>query len=135
MNLKNCKRCGKMFSYAFGPMVCPSCLGEEEELFQRAKKYVQDHPGCDMKELSAEIEVDAKQIREWIREERLQFADDSCITIQCEKCGASIRSGRFCDKCKSEMSNGLQDAFGMNKPKLKPEPKRRESDGNKMRFL
>lgn len=135
MNVKNCKKCGKLFNYAFGPQVCPDCLGAEEELFQKAKKYVQDNPGCDMQELSREIEVDASQIRQWIREERLQFADNSSITIQCEKCGASIRSGRFCEKCKNDMSHGLKDAFGLNKPVQRPEKKKRDSVENKMRFL
>lgn len=136
MNVRNCRKCGKMFNYVMGPMICPDCVKAQEELFQTAKKYVDEHPGCDIRELAEAIEVDAQQIRQWIREERLQFADDSAITLQCEKCGASIRSGRYCEKCKAEMSNGLNSAFGLNKPApVQQQAKKRESDGNKMRFL
>lgn len=135
MNLKNCRKCGKMFSYAFGPIICPQCMNEQEEIFQKAKKYVQDNPGCDIQELSENVEVDVQQIRQWIREERLQFSDDSPIRIACEGCGSMIRSGRYCDACKKDMSNGLQSAFGMNKKPVQPEVKKRESDGNRMRFL
>lgn len=135
MNVKNCKRCGKIFSYAFGPIVCPDCISAQEDLFQRAKKYVQDNPGCDIQELAENVEVDAQQVRQWIREERLQFSDDSPIRIACEACGAMIRSGRYCDQCKKDMSSGLQSAFGMNKKPVMPEVKKRESDGNRMRFL
>ncbi len=134
MNVRNCKKCGKLFNYVLGPIICQECMGEQEELFQKAKAYVQEHPGCDMQELSRECEVDAQQIRQWIREERLQFSDDSPIMIACENCGARIKSGRYCDKCKAEMSNGLRSAFGMNKPKIEP-PKKKERDGDKMRFL
>ena len=135
MNVKNCKKCHKLFNYAFGPIICPECLSAQEELFQRAKKYVQDNRGCDMQELAEAIEVDANQIRQWIREERLQFSDDSPIRIACESCGAMIRSGRYCDACKNNMASGLNNAFGLNKPTPAPEPTKRQSDGNKMRFL
>lgn len=135
MNVKNCRKCGKMFNYAFGPIICPDCTTQQEELFQKAKKYVQDNPGCDIQELAENVEVDANQIRQWIREERLQFSDDSPIRIACEACGAMIRSGRYCDACKNEMASGMKSAFGLNKKAPEPVVKKRDSDGNKMRFL
>lgn len=135
MNVKNCRKCGKMFNYAFGPIICPECTSAAEELFQTAKKYVQDNPGCDIQELAENVDCDANQVRQWIREERLQFSDDSPIRIACESCGAMIRSGRYCDACRNNMANGLKDAFGLNKPVQQAAPKKRESDGNKMRFL
>lgn len=135
MNIRNCKSCGKMFSYAMGPIICPDCMTAQEQLFQAAKAYVQDHPGCDIQELSENVEVEVAQVRQWIREERLQFSDDSPIRIACESCGAMIRSGRFCDACRANMTQGLNSAFGLNKKAPEPVVKKRESDGNKMRFL
>jgi len=118
-----------------GPIMCPRCKEEQEAKFQEVKKYVQDHHGADIVEVSRECDVDPGQIRQWIREERLQFADDSPIRIPCEGCGAMIRSGRFCDKCKMEMTTGFKHAIGMDKPQepvQKPVSKR-ESD--RMRYL
>ncbi|MCR4787276.1 MAG: flagellar protein [Lachnospiraceae bacterium] len=135
MNVRNCRNCGKLFNYVLGPIICPDCMNAQEELFQVAKAYVQDHPGCDIQELSENVDADINQIRQWIREERLQFSEDSPIRIACEACGAMIRSGRYCEACKNNMSNGLKSAFGMNKPAPEPIQKKRESDGNKMRFL
>ena len=135
MNVKNCRKCGKMFNYAFGPVICQDCLSAAEELFQTAKKYVQDNPGCDIQELAENVGCDANQVRQWIREERLQFSDDSPIRIACEACGAMIRSGRYCDACRNNMANGLKSAFGLNKPVQQEAPKKREADGNRMRFL
>ena len=136
MNIKNCRLCGKIFSYAFGPVICPDCLSEQEATFQKAKKYVQDNRGCDIQELADACEVDPQQIRQWIREERLQFSDDSPIRIACESCGAMIRSGKYCDVCKNNMASGLKGAFGINnKPVQQNQPVKRSSDTNKMRFL
>ncbi len=135
MNVKNCRKCGKMFNYVLGPIICPDCTTAQEELFQQAKAYVQDHPGCDIPELADNVDVDVNQIRQWIREERLQFSEDSPIRIACEGCGTMIRSGKYCDKCKADMNSGFKDAFGLNRKAPEPIQKKRESDGNKMRFL
>lgn len=119
-----------------GPVICPRCREEREAKFQEVKKYVSEHRGADIMEVSEECDIEPNQIRQWIREERLQFADDSPIMIACEACGTMIRSGRFCDKCKAEMTTGFKNAMGQNMPKT-PAPAEKKSvrDGNKMRFL
>lgn len=119
-----------------GQVICPKCREAKEAKFMEVKQYVTDHRGADIMEVSEECDVEIPQIHQWIREERLQFADDSPIRIACESCGTMIRSGRFCDKCKVEMTNGLKSAMGMNKPSNpEPAPQKRKSDGSKMRFL
>ena len=105
-----------------------------EAKFQEVKAYVREHQGADIKEVSEECEVETNQIRQWIREERLQFSDDSPIRIPCESCGAMIQSGRFCDKCKNELTNELKHTVEMSKPKA-PVQKPHKSEGDKMRFL
>ena len=134
MNVRNCKKCGKIFNYVAGPIVCPRCKQDQEVKFQAVKKYIQDNHGADIHEVSEECEVEVSQIRQWIREERLQFADDSPIRIHCEGCGAMIQAGRFCEKCKAELANGFKQTMMQNKPAA-PEKKQKKSDGDKMRFL
>ncbi len=135
MNVRNCRKCGRIFNYVLGPIMCPKCREDQEAKFQEVKKYVQEHQGADIIEVSEECDVDPGQIRQWIREERLQFADDSPIRIPCESCGTMIRAGRFCDKCKLDMTNGFKNAMGQDKPRepeVKPAMGR---DRDKMRFL
>lgn len=135
MNVRNCKMCGKIFNHVAGPIICPRCMELREEKFQEVKKYVAEHRGADIIEVSEECDVETGQIHQWIREERLQFAEDSPIKIACESCGAMIRSGRFCDKCKAEMTNGFKDAMGLNKKAVEAPVRKQTSDGNRMRFL
>lgn len=136
MNVRNCKKCGRIFNYVLGPHLCPACIAEQEEIFQTVKKYVQDNPGVDIADVSKECDVEVGQIRQWIREERLQFAEDSPIRIACEKCGAMIRSGRFCDKCKAEMTTDFRHAAGFDKkPVVQQKPASSQKDRDKMRFL
>ncbi len=135
MDARNCRKCGRIFTYAMGPILCPRCREEQELKFQEVKKYIQEHYGADIPEVSEECDVDPGQIRQWIREDRLQFTEDSPIRISCEGCGEMIRSGRFCDKCKAEMTNGFRHAMAPAK-KLEPEqPRGPKSDRDRMRFL
>lgn len=135
MNVRNCRKCGKIFNYIVGPVICPRCKEMQEAKFQEVKKFVQENRGADLAEVAETCEVEIKQIRQWIREERLQFADDSPIRIPCESCGAMIQSGRFCEKCKAELSNGLKHSIGMDKPRETVQKKPAKSERDKMRFL
>ena len=78
-------------------------------------------------------EVSVKQIKEWIREERLVLSSELGAEICCEQCGKPIRSGRYCDSCRNAMANNLMSAI--KKPE-RPMPEKDTSDHrNRMRFL
>lgn len=110
MAIKNCKRCGKMFNYIVGEPICPDCKSAREEKFQEVKKFVSDNKSATIPEIVRACDVDQKLINQWIREERLFFADDSPVKINCEKCGCQISTGRFCEKCKKETANVFSNA-------------------------
>ncbi len=132
MDVRNCKNCGRMFNYLSGPSICPICKSKTEDDFQKVKEYIREHPGAQMAEISEVNDVTIQQIRQWVREERLEFAKDSPVTLNCEKCGDSIRTGRFCEKCKNNMASSLTDAFA--KPIPVEVPKMKEHETDKMRF-
>lgn len=133
MDVKNCRRCRKLFNYIGGQQICPACKEEIEKEFQKVKAYIQDHRNVSVVEVATECEVEENQIRQWVREERLMFAE-GVGGIVCETCGAPISSGRFCEKCKASMINELSEA-GKRPEAPKPVQTSRRSDGNKMRFL
>lgn len=134
MNVRNCKVCGRIFNYMMGPVVCPACKENAEAKFQEVKEYIREHKGASIPEVADACDVDAKQIRQWLRDERLEVTEDSALYLTCESCGAAIRSGRFCEKCKGSMTKDLKDMLGENKPKATVVQKKKE-DGAKMRFL
>lgn len=133
MNVKNCRKCKRIFNYVMGPVLCPKCREEEEEKFQEVKKYVVEHPGSGIQEVSEACDVNVNLIRQWLREERLVLSDASPIGINCEHCGKMIKSGRFCNECKNVMTNTLQGAY--SKPAASAQPKKDEHSGARMRFL
>lgn len=136
MNVKNCRVCGRIYNYVTGPNVCPSCRDKMEAKFQEVKEYIRNHKGCGIQEVSEECDVEPAQIRQWLREDRLEVTEDSAIFLNCESCGAPIRSGRFCDKCQINMTKGFKDVLSAGKkPEPKPAARKKEEDSPKMRFL
>lgn len=134
MEVRNCKGCGRLFNYLSGPPLCATCAQALDLKFEVVKEYVYDHPRVGMQEVSEELEVPISQIKQWIREERLAFAEDSMIGLECESCGATIKTGRYCKACKDKLSKGLSNLY----PNEKPQTTQRSKDPKenpRMRFL
>lgn len=132
MDVRNCKNCGRLFNYIGGAPLCQGCQKKLEEKFQEVKAYLNENPNSSVDRVSEELDVSVKQIRQWIREERLTLSVAGADGVVCEQCGAPICTGRFCDKCKAEMANTFAGAI--QKPKSQ-EPQKAERDKNRMRFL
>lgn len=132
MDVRNCRFCGRLFNYLSGTPICESCKAEVEKKFQEVKDYLREYPNSTMQAISEANDVSTKQITQWIRDERLIFSDDSPIGIDCEVCGATIKTGRFCEACKEKMKNDLNSALYKEPVVKEYKPNR---DKEKMRFL
>lgn len=133
MEVRNCRKCGKIFNYVAGMRICPACRGKLEEKFQEVKDYIRENKGAGIPEISRECDIETSQIHQWIREERLVFSDDSPIGISCENCGATIKTGRFCDKCKMSIVNTLKGSI--EQPKSNSAAKKDTKENPRMRYL
>lgn len=133
MNVRNCRKCGKIFNYVAGPHICPSCREAQEADFQRVKAYIRENPNATISQVAEDCEVEISQIHQWLREERLSLTEGSGIVLQCESCGAPITCGKYCDACRHKLSTGLSNA--VRPQQVEPEPEKRKRDSDKMRFL
>jgi methionyl-tRNA synthetase len=117
-----------------GPPICKACRDKLEEKFQEVKSYIWENPKSTVEQIAEDNDVTIKQIKQWIREERLTFTNDSPITIECEKCGKGIKSGRFCPECKQRLANRLTDSIAPEEIPIE-QPKKAGRDRERMRFL
>jgi methionyl-tRNA synthetase len=118
-----------------GPPLCPACLKALDDKFAQVKEYIYNHPGAGMQEVSEENDVTIPQIQKWIREERLSFSEDSLVGIECELCGVSIKTGRYCKSCKDKLANNLGKIYEEKEPEVIKKKKKDYLDNPKMRFL
>ena len=132
MNVTNCKGCGRLFNVINNSRLCPQCIRDLEDKFQEVKKYLNEYPNASIDAVAQDNEVSVKQIKQWVREERLTFAEGSGVGIECEQCGKMILTGRFCDMCRGKLANELMGAI--DRPKS-IEPKKNSHERDRMRFL
>ena len=136
MNVRTCRKCGRLFNYITGYQICPACKEALEAKFQEVKEYVREHKGVSINEVSEVCEVETNMIRQWLREERLELAEDSGIMLACEACGGLIRSGRYCDKCKTHLTSGFRNVLQSSRPQQQPVQKKPvDKENPKMRYL
>ncbi|HYF84390.1 MAG TPA: TIGR03826 family flagellar region protein [Clostridia bacterium] len=120
--IRNCPRCGKIFT-CLGRPICGNCIATEENEFKVVKEYVYDNPGATISEVSNETEVSVEKIMRFLREERLEIrSENSNLLLECERCGRAINSGRFCENCKGEINKDFKREFGLDKKEPKPQP-------------
>ena len=132
MNLATCKSCGRLFNVIVNKKLCPACINQLEEKFQEVKKYLNEHPNAPVNQVSEECGVSVKQIKTWVREERLSFTVGSANGITCDGCGEMILTGRFCAHCRQKMQDNLMGAIDAPKTDLQ---RKRDRDRERMRFL
>jgi flagellar operon protein (TIGR03826 family) len=108
VQLRNCSRCGKIFAYV-SKRICPDCLQEIEQDFERIRVYVKANPGATVAEIASELEIDPDMIMEFVRQGRSDVVVNG-ITLQCERCGADIVLGRYSEECREELDKELRDS-------------------------
>lgn len=107
--MKNCSSCGKVFISINNSRICADCREKEEKWEKEIIEYVRDHPKCPIPEIVEATGVQEQVVRRMIREGRF-IASHVDIFFPCEKCGAPIQKGQYCDKCQKEMRDELKAA-------------------------
>lgn len=102
MAIYECKRCHRMFQRIGIENVCPTCVPLDEADFRKIKEYLMEHQGASSTEVMQHTGVSLRQIKRYLKEERLEILGDNKGFLRCELCGKPINSGRFCEFCYKE---------------------------------
>jgi flagellar operon protein (TIGR03826 family) len=136
--LRNCKKCNRIFSYLAGAPICPECQKEEEKIFDEVSMYVRDHSGVPMTVVAKELDVPYDKIMKYVRDGRLQIKESGgAVLNRCERCGKEIPSGRYCQSCEQGLARALESSRQDLLKKVshgEPAPGR-SGDGGGYRFL
>jgi len=108
-DIRNCRRCGRVFNYIGGAPICPACREQDEADFKRVKEYLYKNPGATLSEVSTILEVSVEKIRAYLKEGRLEIiGGEGNMILECENCGKAIKTGRFCEECAKELEKDLK---------------------------
>jgi uncharacterized protein len=117
--IKNCSKCGRLFNDMGN--LCPDCSIDDEKLYAEVRKYLQDHQGATIFEISDATGIREHKILQFINDGRLERRKVQCI--ECKSCGKKILRGTYCESCQWQMniaaehirtdsSNEKQEPFG-----------------------
>lgn len=107
MALANCPRCGKLFNRHIRT-ICDTCHAGIEQDYEKCFKFLKDHKGVTINELSEATGVTVQQITKFIQEGRISKAVAPNLTYPCEMCGAAIRDGKICFNCQNKLKKGFE---------------------------
>lgn len=111
MELKNCKKCGRTFGSVDGEDYCKKCKTVQlDELFKIVRDFLYANPGATVEEVHNKTGIEKKVIIKFLRDERIEIVEDENALLTCQRCGVSIKTGKFCDKCKHEIDRELRSA-------------------------
>lgn len=132
---RNCRRCGRMYNYIGGPPICIDCKNADEEIFKKVKEYLYDKPGATLAEVSMDVEVSVEKIKMFLKEGRLEITEGSNIILECERCGKSIKTGRFCNECQNQVSKDIVGTAVRNPEKRGETTSEGKRNGVGLRYL
>ncbi|MCX8129899.1 MAG: MerR family transcriptional regulator [Clostridia bacterium] len=108
-DVRNCRRCGKIYNYIGGAPICPVCREMDEEDFKKVKEYLYKNPGATLSEVSTVLEISVEKIKGYLKEGRLEIINnEGNLVLECESCGKAIKTGRFCDECSKGLAKDFQ---------------------------
>ncbi|MBA1334014.1 MAG: flagellar protein [Firmicutes bacterium] len=110
-NLRNCRRCGKLYVYTGRP-ICGSCIEEDEQLYKIVREYIEKHPRSTTFEVAEALDISVDKILQFLREGKLELSGDNInMLLECERCGKPIRTGRFCPECSADIEKELKKGY------------------------
>lgn len=101
--------------------ICPECIKEREEVFERIRDYLRENPRSSVPEVVEALDCLTEDVVALIQEGSLILQDFPNFNTTCERCGQPTQEGRYCNKCKTELAGKLAQATNVLK-KAKDEP-------------
>lgn len=138
MGFQYCRKCRKAYLNGSGGY-CLECVKEMDESVKIIKDYLETHPGATVAEISKNTDVSKKDIIFLLRDDRLVLENAEEGFITCDRCGKSIKSGRYCPECLHSMGNMFRNASNEIKAKQDKEKEKNNKlktsmTGNKMKI-
>ncbi len=108
----NCKSCGRIFNTNYENRVCPQCENNLKDDFYKVKQFIRDNKGLNVYNVSDSCSVTVNQIKDWVSEDKLAYAEEKDMSIvNCKNCGKIFNytfGDKICTACKKRLDDEFQ---------------------------
>ncbi|MBE5852217.1 MAG: hypothetical protein E7299_04590 [Lachnospiraceae bacterium] len=95
-----CPECKRKLTYkGAGRYMCDTCQREVLDDFGKIKAFLDENGPTPAITIAKATGVDRDTINYYLRKGRVEIPEGSKFYLKCEKCGCSIRYGRYCPDC------------------------------------
>lgn len=107
-----CGYCGGAVEQSsLGVYICQECGKENYDDFQKIRNYLETVGAAPVAVISRNTGVSYKTIEHFWNEEFLEIPKTIDVRMACGRCGAAIRTGILCDKCKRDSMEQSKNNF------------------------
>ena len=107
-----CAECGAELQYrGGGEYRCEACGITQLDDFGKVRKYLDEHGPTSYFAISQATGVRRSVIQELLKESRLEVRDSAESFLRCEKCGCTLKSGRFCPDCYQQLNGEMRRVY------------------------
>ncbi|MBR0147790.1 MAG: hypothetical protein IKR56_04385 [Lachnospiraceae bacterium] len=126
-----CEVCGDTLTFmGVGEYKCDKCGHLMYDDYGVVRNYLEKNKGVTVVEISMATGISQSQIKQMLKEDRLEISDSSRVFLRCEACGKEIKSGRYCPACEQlaaaaeakKRANALREERQMNMAGFKANP-------------
>ena len=128
-----CALCSdKLFYIGGGKYKCQSCDHIEYDDFGKVKAYLDENGPRPALEVSEATGVSMAILDVYLKNGRVEIPEGSKLYLDCEKCGCSIRYGRYCPECARALAGNMHKVFLEN---VGEKPKRTAALSGKIHYI
>lgn len=104
-----CEKCkGRLYYIGNGRYYCKSCGHEMSDAIGKLKDFLSKNESTSVAFISQATGVSSDIVVPFLRQGGIDVPRDSKYYLECEKCGCSIREGKFCPFCVHELTGGIK---------------------------
>ena len=107
-----CEICGgKMVPIKSGRYRCDTCGNIAVDDFGKIKDFLELNGPTPITVIAMATGVETDVIELYLKKGKVEVTEGSKWYLECEKCGCSIRYGRYCPDCARQLAGGIRTVF------------------------
>ena len=131
-----CSLCkGGMKMIAIGEYNCVKCGHEELDDLGKVRRFLEENGPSDYGLVVEATGVDPTIVKEFLEHGKVEIPEHSKYYLVCQRCGCSLKMGKYCPECYKELTSGMKRALDPEILGEKPVAERKTYSKGKMYFL
>lgn len=107
-----CPTCGgKLYYSGIGNYQCRDCDHVIMDDYGKVRHFIEENGPATALTIAKETGVDSEIVTLFLEAGKIGIPEGSKYFLSCQKCGCSLRFGRYCADCSTSLANGIKTEY------------------------